>query len=176
MKNIILIGMKSAGKTTVGRALALLLNMPFLELDECIEDLHATKAGKRMSCREIFIAIGESNFRALETEALHTVSRQDHAVVSCGGGTPLSQENQKLLKSMGTIIFLDVDEAVLLARIIKGGVPAFFPFPNDPKRSLHTLLTTRNPVYQKIATITVMVHNETPELIAKIIKERLQSL
>ena len=55
---------------------------------------------------------------------------------------------------------------VLLPRILKNGIPAFFPFQNDPEKSLDELLKKRKPVYEKIADKTISFNKETPEEIA----------
>ena len=65
---------------------------------------------------------------------------------------------------------MDVDKIVLLPRILKHGVPAFFSHPNDPKKSLDELLKKRKPVYEKIADEIINFNSESPEeLVKKII-------
>ncbi|MEK7177314.1 MAG: shikimate kinase, partial [Patescibacteria group bacterium] len=90
-------------------------------------------------------------------------------VLACGGGTPLDSENQILLRQLGRVIFLDVDEKILLPRILKHGVPAFFPYPNDPKKSLKKLLEKRQPIYEKIADKIINFKSESPETLVNII-------
>ncbi len=173
MKNIILIGMKACGKSTVGKLLARKLGIEFLELDQEIEKVHLMNRKKKLNFREIFKKHGAIYFRQLESKILKNISREEKEkkfVLSCGGGTPLNESNQEILKELGKVIFLDVDKIVLLPRILKHGVPAFFPYPNNPKKSLDELLEKRKPIYEKTADKTISFDDETPEeLVKKII-------
>ena len=166
--------MKSCGKTTVGSFLSKTLGAQFVELDHEIERINEKQTGKRLSCREIFIQNSKDIFRFLETKALQSVVKRHNMVLACGGGTPLTTENQKLLEKQGTIIFLNVDETVLLSRIIKGGIPAFFPKNTNPKTALHDILNIRKPIYKKTATMCLTLCRETPEEIVSMIKERIR--
>ena len=101
-ENIVLSGMPSAGKSTVGRLLAQELNRPFFDLDEEIVRF----AGR--SIPEIFATDGEATFRNLETEVLREVlANQKGIVLATGGGAVLRDENVDLLHRNGKIYFLD---------------------------------------------------------------------
>lgn len=173
MENIILIGMKACGKSTVGCLLAEKLNIDFVELDSEIEKIHFLNRKEKLNFREIFKKRGGEYFRTLESRVLKNIvdkSAKKRFVLACGGGTPLSVDNQKLLKQLGKIFFLNADEEILLPRILKHGVPAFFPFPNNPKKSLRELLKKRRPIYKKIADEIISFKSESPEdLVEKII-------
>ena len=174
MKSMVLIGMKAAGKTTVGKLLALKLSLPFVELDKKIEEFYQKENGEKLACREIFSKFGEEEFRKLETEVLGELAKDisGSRVLSCGGGTPLSGENQLLLKQVGVVVFLDVDEEVLLPRIMKHGLPAFFPENQDSKMSLQQIMNKRRPVYEAVAGVKLAVGNNIPEqIVEQIIRE-----
>lgn len=176
-RKVILIGMKSSGKTTTGRLLARELDAAFIDMDAEIERLHAEKKGERLPFREIFKKHGGDYFRALETDALRGLASPSGAesyVLSTGGGLPLAEENRRLLAGMGTIVFLDVREDVLLERIVARGIPAFFPYPDDPKRSLSEILAARRPVYAALAAITVACAAEPPEAVVARIMQQLE--
>lgn len=171
--NIILIGMKACGKSTVGKLLAQKLGIEFIELDQEIEKDHLTNKKEKLEFREIFKKHGTKYFRDLESEILEKISREKKSkkfILSCGGGTPLDENNQKILKKLGKVIFLDTDKEILLPRILKHGVPSFFPYPGDPKKSLDELLKKRKPIYEKIADRIISFTNESPEeLVIKVI-------
>ena len=173
MDNIILIGMKACGKSTVGKLLAKKLGIKFIELDKEIEKVHLMNKKEKLNFREIFKKHGAVYFRQLESEVLKKISQEKKEkkfVLSCGGETPLDENNQKILKKLGKVIFLDADKMILLPRILKHGIPAFFPYPCDPKKSRDELLEKRKPVYEKIADKTISFDDETPEeLVNKII-------
>ena len=176
--SIILIGMKSSGKTTVGRILARKLGLRFTDMDAELERLHFKQEGEWLRFREIFKKHGKDYFRNLETAVLQAISvAQDPAplVLATGGGLPLTDENRPLLKGLGTVIFLDVAPEVLLERIVRRGIPAFFPYPEDPQRSLAELLAVRRPIYAALAHITVACRSESPETIVDMIIPQLES-
>ena len=177
-RNLILIGMKSSGKTTIGRILARKLGRRFTDADAEVERLHWEKAGELLRFREIFQKYGKDFFRNLETAALQALAAaQSEApfVLATGGGLPLAAENRPLLKGMGTVVFLDVAQEVLLARIVTGGIPAFFPYPDDPARSLAELLAVRRPIYRALAHLTVACRSESQETIADTIIHQLEN-
>ncbi len=173
MENIVLIGMKACGKSTVGKLLAQKLGMDFIELDQEIEKVHLMNKKETLGFREIFKKHGAIYFRQLESETLKNIFQEKKTkkfVLSCGGGTPLDENNQKIIKSLGRVIFLDADKMVLLPRILKHGIPAFFPMPSDPKKSLDELLEKRRPIYKKAANQIISFTSESPEkLVEKII-------
>jgi shikimate kinase len=176
--NIILIGMKSSGKTTIGRWVARKLGLRFTDVDAEVERLHFTQKGERLRFREIFQNYGKDYFRTLETAALQTLAAarsEAPFVLATGGGLPLAEENRILLRRMGTIVFLDVAQDVLLPRITARGIPAFFPYPNDPAKSLAELLAVRRPIYGALAQITVACRFESQQAIADTIINQLET-
>ncbi len=165
MNKIILIGMKACGKTTVGKILSEKLNIPYIELDQEIEKRHFFHNKEKLSCREIFKRMGKIYFRNLETTVLSDFSKilsDKSYIFSCGGGTPLKNNNRKILRRMGTIIFLDTNKDVIWERILKDGIPSFFPNSEDSKKALDDLLEKRLPVYRDLAKITVQIDREIP--------------
>ena len=100
-RNIVLTGMPSCGKSTIGKRLADELGMQFVDTDEEIVKL----AGKPIS--QIFKDLGESSFRDMETEAITTVSAKQNQVIATGGGAILREQNVTQLKGNGTIYFID---------------------------------------------------------------------
>ena len=106
-KNIILIGFMGAGKTTLGKALAQKLSWSFLDTDDEIEK----EEGKSIS--EIFESRGEEEFRKLEHNYLKKL-RLSNTVLAVGGGMPCFDNNTKLLKEIGHVVYLkrEVDELV----------------------------------------------------------------
>ena len=166
MKNIILIGMKACGKSTVGKLLAQKLRLEFVELDQEVEKAHLMDKKEKLTFRKIFKKHGADYFRALEKKVLKTIVEKDkekQIILACGGGTPLDPENQMLLKRLGKVIFLNAKEDVLLPRILMHGVPAFFPYLNDPKKSLSELMEKRRPIYEKAADQIISFTSESPE-------------
>jgi shikimate kinase len=177
--SIILIGMKSSGKTTIGRLVARKLGLRFTDVDSEVERRYLEQARERLSFREIFQRHGKDHFRTLETAALQALAAaqgERPIVLATGGGLPLAEENRPLLKRLGVIVFLDAAPEVLLPRILRGGVPAFFPYPEDPARSLAELLAARRPIYAALADLTVACGAESQDAIADRIITQLENL
>ncbi len=172
---IILIGMKGCGKTTIGMSLAKQLQVPFIDSDTALEKMHKQDSGEAIPVPEILKKYGEKYFNALETRAVECIAKEysrTNVVFACGGRTPLQKENRAILAEFGTIIFLRVEMAVLLKRIRAQGIPAFFPYRDDPEKSLNELLAKRIPLYEELAHLTINVSEDTTEeVVATILKE-----
>lgn len=109
---LFLCGFMGCGKSTVGKAAVQKLGVALIDLDDYIVQTNG------MTIPEIFAACGESGFRDRETDAVRAVSAQQGSViVALGGGAVLRDENVKIMKAAGTIIFLDVPFAVCFSRI-----------------------------------------------------------
>ncbi|MDO4608457.1 MAG: shikimate kinase [Clostridia bacterium] len=100
-RNIVLIGMPSSGKTTIGKALAQQLNMQFIDTDD--EIIRVT--GK--SAAEIINTRGEADFRDIESNVIANVSAKNGCVIATGGGAVLKEQNVTLLRGNGTLYFID---------------------------------------------------------------------
>ena len=106
-ENIVLIGMPSSGKTTVGKALADLFNRELVDLDDEIV--------KKIGCEiaDFFKTHAEKDFRDIEAYITKEVSIKNHIIISTGGGCVLRNENVKALRQNGRLYFLDRDLANL---------------------------------------------------------------
>jgi shikimate kinase len=175
---VILIGMKGCGKTTLGTRLALRLGIPFIDSDAEIEQMHRQERGEALPFRQIFARYGAAYFRALDRRMLQRIAEEygeRDFVLSCGGQTPLQEENQPILTRLGTVVYLQVARDVLLQRILAQGVPASFPYPDDPARSLDILLAERLPIYTKLARITLDASNRRIDDLASTLITDLQN-
>ena len=92
---IIIIGYMGAGKTTVGKALARTLGLPFYDLDWYIE------SRMRKTVSQLFAERGEEGFRKIEHNMLHEVAEFEDVIISCGGGTPCFFDNMDYLNQQG---------------------------------------------------------------------------
>ena len=103
MRRIIIIGYMGSGKTTVGRALAKELGMPFYDLDWYIE------SRRHKTVPQLFSEVGEEGFRKIEYNMLHEVAEFEDVVISCGGGTPCFFDNIDYMNQQGDVIYLKAD-------------------------------------------------------------------
>jgi shikimate dehydrogenase len=100
-ENIVLIGMPSSGKSTVGNILAEKLKREFFDSDLLVAE------NENMTIPDIFESKGEAYFRNAETEAIFTLSKNNSSVIATGGGAVLNKKNIELLKENGKLFFLD---------------------------------------------------------------------
>ncbi len=138
-----LLGLRGAGKSTVGRALADRLRIPFIELDARIEEA----AG--LSLREIFEIHGEDYYRRLEREALEAViTRAERSVLATGGGIVTHRESFDLLRTSATTIWLRAAPDEHWNRVVSQGDHR--PMANDPLAMAHLreLLGRREELYR----------------------------
>jgi shikimate kinase len=100
---IFLIGFMGSGKTTLGRELAGVLGIRFLDMDQEIEQ------SQEMTINRIFSEKGEPVFREMESALLQRIILMDDLVVSTGGGIPAYRENMELINGNGISIYLEMD-------------------------------------------------------------------
>lgn len=118
MRWFFLVGFMGTGKTTLGKAVAARLSLPFFDLDAVVEQ----DAGRNIS--EIFETEGEKSFRKRETKALlKTLEQQAEGVVATGGGAFTIEENRRIMKEAGISVWLDVPMEELVTRVRGDGRP-----------------------------------------------------
>lgn len=163
MQRIILIGYMGAGKTTVGKALAKELGLPFYDLDWYIE----TRMHKKV--KEIFDEQGEEGFRRIERNMLHEVAEFENVVLSCGGGTPCFFDNMEYMNGQGTVIYLKCSPEVLFRHLKMGkGVRPLLLGKNDEELMafIREQLERREKYYMKADNIVDVTLMESPDKIA----------
>ena len=141
---IVLLGLRGAGKTTVGKKLARRLKLPFVELDSRVENA----AG--LALREIFTLHGEDYYRRLEREALESLARaQRPAVVAAGGGIVTSPEAMQLLDRHAVTVWLRAEPEEHWNRVVHQGDRR--PMEDQPQAmdALRALHARREPLYAR---------------------------
>ena len=114
VQRIFLIGYMGAGKTTMGKSLAQVMDLEFIDLDNFIEARH------HKTIKEIFAEVGEEGFRQIERRSLEEVATYENVILSLGGGTPCFFDNMQVINQAGKSVYLKPSEEVLLRRLIKG--------------------------------------------------------
>ncbi|MDO8733548.1 MAG: shikimate kinase [Elusimicrobiota bacterium] len=162
--NIILTGFMATGKSEVGKELASLLEMEFIDTDDLIEEK------LEMKISEIFAKKGEKHFRDLESEIAKEVGSWDNYVIATGGGIVLRQQNIDFLKKNGKIINLTTSVEKILERVSKNSVRPLLNV-KDKKLEIEKLLAERKPYYEK-CDFSVDTTDTTPkEAAEKIVKK-----
>ena len=150
MIRIFLTGYMGAGKTTLGKALARELHIPFIDLDWYIEERFHKTVG------ELFSERGEASFRELEKNMLHEVGEFEDVVISTGGGAPCFFDNMEFMNASGTTVYLKVSVEELAKRLelCKHTRPVLKGRSGEELRAfIAESLEKRNPFYTK-ASIT----------------------
>ncbi|MBR1692438.1 MAG: shikimate kinase [Lachnospiraceae bacterium] len=165
MKSVILIGYMGCGKSTVGRKLSYRLRKPFLDTDKQIE------MKQKCTISEIFEKHGEKTFRDMETEYLRELLREKtDYVIAVGGGLPLREENRRLLRRLGSCIYLKAEPDTIYERV-KSDTTRPLLRGEDPFERICKMLAQRNPVYESCADEILTVDEKSIEEILDEIEE-----
>src|SRR3990167_9521784 len=118
--NIILIGFKKSGKTTIGKILSKSLKKNFIDIDDVIKKLFEKQYNEKKRIFEIYQFLKEKKFRELETSAFEEIKDIADAVIATSGGCVLNKNNLKALKNPKIIIYLKAGKEALKERIQSG--------------------------------------------------------
>ena len=158
-RNLVFVGLMGAGKSSVGRLVALQLGVPFVDTDAEIERV------SRMSVPELFAAYGEQEFRSLEKRVIKRLLKGGPRVVSTGGGAFINENTRRHIKRRGFSVWLKADLDVLWERVNKRDTRPLLKTDN-PKQTLENLMNARYPIYQE-ADLTVISRDVNKETMAK---------
>jgi shikimate kinase len=154
--HVVLVGPPGVGKTTVGTLLSERLGLPLRDTDADIE----ARTGQTIA--DLFID-DEPGFRALEVEAVAAALAEHTGVLALGGGAVLAPRTRAALRGR-TVVFLSVELADAVRRT---GLDTARPVLGlNPRATLRALLAERRPVYDEVATVTVVTDGRTPDAVA----------
>lgn len=150
MSRIYLLGYMGSGKSTLGRELHRLTEVPFVDLDTMVEQRYG------MTVSEMFAAVGEAEFRRREADTLRLTADMDHVVVALGGGTPCYGDNMDWMMAHGTTVYLDVPVDKLYTRLLRGRYkrPLIAALDDDSLRDfISEALRQRRPWYSRAEAV-----------------------
>ena len=167
--NIVLIGMRGTGKTTVGQLLAQSLKRDFVETDELI----TKKSG--LPIAEIVEKHGWEYFRDLESQVVQEISTLDNAVISTGGGVVTRKENVHALKTNGLVILLTATIDTMEKRLTGAKRPPLTT-QQTIRQEIEEILKKRKVLYEKASDIRISTDDQAPQIVAeKIMKLNSQT-
>ena len=168
-RSIVLIGMMGAGKSSIGRRVALRLGIPFTDADAEIEKA----AG--MSITDIFAIRGEAEFRAGEARVIARLLESGPQVLATGGGAFVNPETRAAIAAKGVSVWLKAEFDVLLKRIRRRHDRPLLKT-DDPAATLRKLMQERDPIYA-LADLTVqsrdVLHDKIVDEIVSALAGRL---
>ncbi len=159
-RNIFLIGPMGAGKSTIGRQVAQVLGMDFVDSDAEIE----ARAGADIDW--IFDLEGEEGFRKREERILSELTERQGTVISTGGGAILSKENRNHLSARGIVIYLETSVDKQVERTQRDKKRPLLQGVEDTRAVLEELAKVRNPLYEEIADITLKTEDQSAKVMA----------
>ncbi len=170
MMNLVLIGYRATGKTTLARHLAARLGWDWTDADVEIEN----RAGK--SIARIFAEDGEKAFRDLEVEVVADLCRRERLVLAAGGGAPMREESRRAMRQSGHVVWLTATPETILARMTADATtadrrPSLTNRP--PLEEIVQLLGRREPVYRETAHQIVDTEGKSPEALLEEIISKL---
>jgi len=166
-RSVVLVGMMGAGKSSIGRKLAQVLEIPFVDADTEIE------TAAHMTIPEIFSRHGEPYFRAGEARVISRLLEGGPQVLATGGGAFMRDETREAIRAKGISVWLKADYDVLARRIKRRNDRPLLKT-DDPAATLKALMAERYPVYAQ-ADITVLSRDVPHETIVGEILSALTS-
>ena len=168
-RNIFLIGPMGAGKSTIGKQLAQILNMDFYDSDTEIEQ----RAGADIAW--IFDLEGEEGFRLREERVIADLTENQGIVLATGGGSVLSREIRNRLSARGIVVYLETTIEKQLARTQRDKKRPLLQI-DAPRQKLEELARERNPLYEEIADITIKTDEQSAKSVANHIIELIEQI
>lgn len=165
-RNIFLVGLMGAGKTTVGRQLARRLGKRFIDTDHEIEQRTGVRVGV------IFEIEGEPGFRAREAQTLDALTALQDVVLATGGGAVLDPGNRERLASRGFVVYLRAQPRDLYLRTRHDKSRPLLQTGN-PFAKLEELHRVRDPLYMEIADLVVETGRQSAGVLVDQLLKRL---
>ena len=166
---VVLVGMMGVGKSTVGRKLAALLDLPFRDADDEIVE------AAQMSVAEIFERFGEDYFRDGERRVIARLLESGPGVIATGGGAFVQEETRRVILERGIAVWLDADIDTLVDRVGRKNTRPLLR-EGDPKEILTRLKAEREPFYAEAPVQLTSAggpHGDTVMRILKALEEWL---
>lgn len=146
--SVFLVGMMGSGKTTLGRALAHRLDMPFVDTDRVLVE----RTGVPVTT--IFEIEGEDGFRRRESAVIAELAEGEPRVIATGGGAVLAPENREVMRNRGTVVYLRARLEALWERTRHDNSRPLLATA-DPRATLAALMQAREPLYREAAHVIV---------------------
>ncbi len=169
--NIVLIGYRCVGKSSVGKKLASCLHRKFVDTDDLLQER------QQAAISEIVDSFGWEHFRKMEKEIIEEIAKEDDLIIAVGGGAVLDPENVMALKKNGMIVWLKANRQVLHKRMVQDPRTVFQRPPLTGKKALEELeevMASRAPFYEKAMEAQLDTSAMAVEAVAEFVLSMLQ--
>ncbi len=170
LMNIYLIGYRCSGKTTIGQSLANRMKWSFIDADEMLVRKY------KQSISDIVAREGWASFREKEKGIIKNLSRLNHHVIATGGGVILDEDNVRLMKTSGTVVWLQASIASIEKRMVRDAKtdnqrPALTS--GELMQEIEKTLQERLPLYKSAMDLSVQTDDLTIDDICRIISSKI---
>jgi len=166
-RSIVLIGMPGSGKSTIGRLLSERLNLEFIDTDSLLMD----KMG--MTLQEYMESEGAESFKLLEETTLKSYNPEQISIIATGGSAVLYPEAMMHLKTIGTVVFIDIGLPQLESRIWNFDSRGIIAAGDNKKEALFQIYKERMPLYYKYADVVIDAGKKSKETTLKMILKEI---
>jgi shikimate kinase len=167
-KNIFLVGPMGAGKSTIGRRLAEMLNMEFDDTD------HEIRRRTGVDIATVFDFEGEEGFRRREKAVVDELTQRSGLILATGGGVVLDAENRRFLSARGIVVYLYCTPDQQYRRTEKDRTRPLLQTEN-PLQRLQEFMEERDPLYRQIADFVVSTEKRNAVSVAREIAHRVDA-
>lgn len=165
-KPIVLVGMMGVGKTTYGKKLASIINAPFVDIDQMIEN----EIGHSVSW--IFENVGEAKFRQMEEGKIREILNEtQHMVLALGGGAFLNENTRKLIKQKAVSVWLSSSPEVIFSRVSVRRDRPLLEGVEDKLGKIKEIMTNREQYYKQADISVITDTGNQKEIVNRIIRE-----
>jgi shikimate kinase len=157
-RSVVIVGLMGAGKSTIGKRVAQMLGLNFIDADTEIE------TASRMTIPELFERYGEPEFRDLERRVIKRILRSGPRVLATGGGAFMNEATRKAIARAGVSVWLKAELDVLMERVSRKSNRPLLKTA-DPRATMQKLMDDRYPVYA-LADLTIISRDERKDVMA----------
>ena len=168
-RNVFLVGMMGAGKTTVGKALAQQMCKTFIDSDEEIQQ----RTG--VTIPHIFDIEGEDGFRQREGSVIQDLVKRDNLVLATGGGAVLSELNREALSRNGLVVYLKSTVHDLWQRTRHDRNRPLLQT-DDPRAKLKDLFELRDPLYTQVADLVMPTGKQSVHSLVSLLRQEIERI
>jgi shikimate kinase len=167
-RSVVIVGLMGAGKSTIGKRVAQMLGLGFVDADSEIE------TASRMTIPELFERYGEPEFRDLERRVIKRILRSGPRVLATGGGAFMNETTRKAISRAGISVWLKAELDVLMERVSRKSNRPLLKTA-DPRATMQKLMDDRYPVYA-LADLTIISRDERKDVMAGEVVEALAEM